>query len=57
MMYERTTRDVYGMEQSALVRRACPYVATRQDGLLDETIGVGWPGPCPPMHQDQESKR
>ena len=52
MMYERTTRDVYGMEQSALVRRACPYVATRQDGLLDETIGVGWLGHCPPMQQD-----
>ena len=52
MVAKPATRDGYGSEQLALVRRTCLYMATRLGDLLDEIVVVG--GLVPYLLIDQE---
>ena len=52
MIAKPATRDGYGSEQLALVRRTCLYLATRLGDLLDEIVVVG--GLVPYLLIDQE---
>ena len=52
MVSKPATRDGYGSEQLALVRRTCLYLATRLGDLLDEIVVVG--GLVPYLLIDQE---